>query len=145
MNLNLPPLLPALLPEVLENVPDDALKQQLVGQLVANYESVFASLKGHRSFWLPDLYLQFARGLAFLPDKSWARKQFKASVEAWLAARALPTNVELLLEAIELMQREGDDEEYLKALRECAGEIFGEQLVEPIDRILRRVERKLVS
>ncbi|MBE9183452.1 hypothetical protein IQ270_01590 [Microcoleus sp. LEGE 07076] len=72
------------------------------------------------SAWIPELKLDLAEGLLYLPDKRWAATQIFESVKAWLKLRGLlvPEGNKEILDALDAALTI-DDLEYVKKLNEC--------------------------
>jgi formylglycine-generating enzyme required for sulfatase activity len=73
---------------------------------------------------MPELALDLANSLKYLPDKSWAKEQVKYSLQSWLRVRGV-TPPEGIEEAISAMKSvmSLEDEEYFTALQECLREV----------------------
>lgn len=117
---NAPPLLPKLLPELTE----DFSNPHLLESIVKGYQQVYQALSNERPVWMPELALDLANSLKYLPDKTWAKEQVKASIQSWLRVRGV-TPPERITEAICAMKSvmSLEDEEYFTALQQCLMEI----------------------
>jgi formylglycine-generating enzyme required for sulfatase activity len=117
---NVPPLLPKLLPELTA----DFYNHQLLESIVTGYRQVYQALENERPAWMPELALELANSLKYLPDKSWAKEQVKYSLHSWLRVRGV-TPPEGMDEAISAMKSvmSLQDEEYFTALQDCLREI----------------------
>ena len=117
---NVPPLLPKLLPELTRNY----YNPQLLESIVTGYRQVYQALENERPAWMPELALDLANSLKYLPDKSWAKEQIKASIQSWLRVRGV-TPPETIEDAISAMKplMSFKDEKYLTDLQQCLGEI----------------------
>jgi tetratricopeptide (TPR) repeat protein len=130
---NLPPLLPELLPGLTENVPATEAVQELIQAIVVYYQNVYQALESERSSWIPELALDLALSLAYLPDKVWAKQRIVHSGQAWLELHGLsqPEEVEEqnlvpLLEAIESALRI-EDLNYVEKLNQCLAVVGDDQ------------------
>ena len=107
------PLLPQLLPEFIEN----GLERQITDTIVSGYQGVYQSFENDRSAWIPELVLDLAHSLSYLPDKSWAREQLNYSVRYWLQLRGVIGNNNLLEATRSVLSFQ--DREYFEKLKEC--------------------------
>ncbi|MDK2407790.1 GUN4 domain-containing protein [Aphanizomenon sp. PH219] len=109
------PLLPGLLSELVVR------DKQIIGTIVSNYQEVYHSLENDRSAWIPELFLDLANSLIYLPDKSWAREQLNSSVRYWLSLRGVNTYSNDLLDLLEATRSflKLQDKEYLEKLKQC--------------------------
>jgi formylglycine-generating enzyme required for sulfatase activity len=130
---NVPPLLPKLLPELTE----DFYNPQLLESIVTGYRQVYQALENERPAWMPELALDLANSLKYLPDKSWAKEQVKYSFQSWLRVRGV-TPPEGIEEAISAMKSvmSLEDEEYFTALQECFKEVEESLAASQIKRLL---------
>ena len=140
------PKLPELLPGLLEKVPSESLNQMLVGEIVSSYQNLYQLAGCDRPHLIPDLYLDLAQSLSYLPDQSWARKQIKYSIKVWLMLRNLVSSIEEqkpglleLLEAVTSALTVGD-KEYLEKLNGCLAAIGESQHQEMIRVAMQRQE-----
>ena len=117
---NIPPLLPKLIPELTEDFYDP----QLLEIIVKGYEQVYQALAYERPAWMPELALDLANSLKYLPDKSWAKKQVQSSVQSWLRVRGVtpPERIEEAITAIKPLISLEDDK-YLTTLHQCLTDI----------------------
>ncbi|WP_293102134.1 dynamin family protein [Moorena sp. SIOASIH] len=83
------PLLPELLPELLQKVPEE-YREDVIEMVVSGCIALYGVLEEEESAWVPELKLDLALSLSVLEDKSWAREQFKESLQSWLQLRGLP-------------------------------------------------------
>ena len=140
------PKLPELLPGLLEKVPSESLNQMLVGEIVSSYQNLYQLAGCDRPHLIPDLYLDLAQSLSYLPDQSWARKQIKYSIKVWLMLRNRVSSIEEkkpglleLLEAVTSALTVGD-KEYLEKLNGCLAAIGESQHQEMIRVAMQRQE-----
>jgi formylglycine-generating enzyme required for sulfatase activity len=114
------PLLPQLLPQLAE----DARNLEVVREIVSGYRGVYEVLERQRPSWVPELALELADSLKYLPDKSWAREQVKYSLQSWLRVRGVtpPEEMEKAISAMKSVMSL-QDEEYCTALQECLREV----------------------
>ncbi len=119
IHYNRPLQLPSLLPEVMKSFPDHQAVNEIIQWIVNGYRDAFKVLKMDRSYWIPDLMLELAQGLAALEDKSWARELVKESGREWLRLRGttLAEGCDLLGAMKPVLTLE--DKEYLKKLENC--------------------------
>jgi formylglycine-generating enzyme required for sulfatase activity len=117
---NVPPILPKLLPELTE----DFYNHQLLESIVTGYRQVYQALENERPAWMPELALDLANSLKYLPDKSWAKEQVKYSLQSWLRVRGVtpPEEMEKAISAMKSVMSL-QDEEYCTALQECLREV----------------------
>ena len=140
------PKLPELLPGLLEKVPSESLNQMLVGEIVSSYQNLYQLAGCDRPHLIPDLYLDLAQSLSYLPDQSWAKKQIKYSIKVWLMLRNRVSSIEEqkpglleLLEAVTSALTVGD-KEYLEKLNGCLAAIGESQHQEMIRVAMQRQE-----
>ena len=81
---NVQPLLPKLLPQLLPNLADEVREEQVVRAIVSGYTKVYQTIEREQPSWIPELALQLANILKYLPDKSFAMAQVEYSVKSWL-------------------------------------------------------------
>jgi len=121
------PLLPEMLPVLLKDIPEDMFKE-FVEIAVSFYETLCESIGKEESGWIPELKLDLALSLVYLPDKSWAKKQVMDSMRYWLKLRMLEPltdddSIDNLLGAMKPALRMAD-QEYLKKLNICFALIY---------------------
>ncbi|MCF2145844.1 hypothetical protein IQ276_005085 [Desmonostoc muscorum LEGE 12446] len=132
----LPPLLPKLLPDLLQDIPDNKIVVEVVQWVVEGYRSIYEVLQDERSHQIPELGLQLAKNLAFLPDNSLAKEQVNYSIQSWLGIHGISQ-----LEAIEdtqLMKSVIDvaDEDFLNMLSQCLASLGKENSLAEADALL---------
>ncbi|MDJ0597471.1 MAG: GUN4 domain-containing protein [Crocosphaera sp.] len=117
---NVPPLLPKWLPELIQN----CYHPQLLESITQGYRQVYQAVENERPAWIPELALDLANSLKYLPDKSWAKEQVKSSIQSWLRVRGV-TPPEGMEEAISAMKSviSWEDKEYYTALHNCLREV----------------------
>jgi len=131
------PLLPELLSDLV------VTDKQIIGTIVSNYQEVYHSLENDLSAWIPELFLDLANSLIYLPDKSWAREQLNSSVRYWLSLRGVNTYSNDLLDLLEATRSflKLQDREYLEKLKQCLTKLGDTQGVKKItDLWLNTVE-----
>jgi hypothetical protein len=115
-----------LLPELLPNMVKDTMDLQLIEAIVSSYREVYQALIDERRYWAPELFLQLAQSLMYLPEKTWAREQIDHSLRSWLSLH----QVEHSQPDIELNQLKSvvtlKDRDYIEQLKSCFAEL-GEQ------------------
>ncbi|MGK7896321.1 MAG: hypothetical protein AB4372_22580 [Xenococcus sp. (in: cyanobacteria)] len=135
---NVQPLLPKLLPELTE----DFYNPQLLESIVTGYRQVYQALENERPAWMPDLALDLANSLKYLPDKSWAKEQVKSSIHSWLRVRGVipPETIEDAISAMKpLMILE--DEKYLTDLQQCLREIEESRIANQMKGFSNQIRR----
>jgi predicted GTPase len=100
---NASPLLPQLLPGIVKELPSFLLTDTssalipLMQEVVKGYQAVFQQLeKTERRYQVPDLFLDLARGVMSLEDKSLSKKLAEESVQSWLRLRGIPNKMDSL-------------------------------------------------
>ena len=116
------PLLPQLLPQFIE----DELEPQITDTIISGYQGVYQSFENDRSAWIPELVLDLANSLSYLPDEYWAREQLNYSVRYWLQLRGISMtktsdkslDLDYLLEYVSFYLT-SQDKEYFEMLQKC--------------------------
>ena len=136
-----PPLLPKLLPELTE----DFYNPQLLESIVTGYRQVYQALENECPAWMPELALDLANSLKYLPDKSWAKEQVKSSIQSWLRVRGV-TPPETIEDAISAMKPLIclKDEKYCTTLQSCLREIEESQTAKQIQGVFDKYTASLL-
>jgi tetratricopeptide (TPR) repeat protein len=119
LHYDVPPLLPKLISEITNQVRNPQALQPILQGVVTSYRMLYASLIEERPSWMPELSLQLAKSLAYLPVKSWASEQAYHSVKNWLRSHQLSP-----VEGIQALDKMKDaitlaDRDYLRELKTC--------------------------
>ncbi len=111
------PLLPELLPSLLPDTLNLQSVQELLRVYATGYQQVYDALADERRYWVPELALQLAQSLSYLPDLTWAQSQIDYSINRWLALRQV--SLEEFTNPLEAMQSavKIEDKEYLEKLK----------------------------
>lgn len=139
---NTPPLLPKLLPELTK----DFYNAQLLESIVTGYRQVYEAVENERPAWIPELALDLANSLKYLPDKSWAKEQVKFSIQSWLRVRGV-TPPETIEDAISAMKSVMclNDEDYFIALQSCLQDIEDSQTANQIKGVFTEYVASLLG
>lgn len=115
---NITPLLPSLLPQLLKQIKEiadsDAWEKELLDNLFSEYSKVYENLESIMPGVIPEFAIQFALSLTSLKDKSYAIKQGKQSVEAWLRLNGIEKFDRKLLHSV----IDTNDQKYFELLQE---------------------------
>ncbi len=130
---NVPPQLPQLLPELIQYIPD----WQVIRVIVNGYQEIYQALEYEYLEQMPDMALELAHTLQYLPDKSLAKQQIDYSVKCWLKLRGI-TNLETATNPLELMHPllTVADREYVEKLQSCLAEVEDEQTSDDMGKVL---------
>ncbi len=127
-----PPLLPQLLPELTK----DFHEPKLLEAIVLGYQKVYQVLENERPAWIPELSLELADSIKYLPDRTWARQQVDNSIESWLKIRGVTLEEGAnLIEAIKSVL-EPEDWDYLKKIGNCLSEVGDWEAAAEIEEII---------
>lgn len=132
---NVPPLLPKVLPELLTK--ESGLPVNDVLQVVINiYQDLFKAISMEQTYWMPDLAVELAQGLFYLPEKRWAILEIIESVRLWLQNYGKQSiEIDSLTTAIEAIQSNMTvlDETFVKNFLDCVAVIGEPQIAAKID------------
>jgi hypothetical protein len=114
-NTKAAPLLPSLLPSLSR----DVLTPDIIESIGINYEAIYEMLGTDMSHWMPELYLDLARAMAELPNKTWAMQQVDKAIQYWIelhpkAARPGGNGFEIMKSGLEI-----EDMEFVGKLKDC--------------------------
>jgi len=132
--------LPSLLPEVIKSFPDHQVAKEMIQWVVNGYRDAFKALEIDRSYWIPDLMLELAQGLAGLEDKSWAKELVEESGREWLRLRRITPNegddwFDAMRPVLTL-----EDKEYLRKLGNCQLSLGKSNAVNQVESLITWVE-----
>lgn len=142
---DVPPLLPKLIPDLVKN----ELELQIVNFIVEGYNQIYRALEEKRPYSTPQLTLDLALSLAYLPDRSWAKEQLAHSLKSWLKLRQVPKPekadpIEYALEAMEsalaVSALTTEDWEYVEKLKECFASLGDNQGITQAQKLLNASE-----
>ncbi len=142
IHYNRPLQLPSLLPEVIKSFPDHQVANEIIQWIVNGYRDAFNVLKIERSYWIPDLMLELAQGLATLEDKSWARELVEESGREWLRLRGISLINADILASIKPILIAGD-KDYLCRLENCFSSLENKQSTVQVKSLISLVEEKI--
>ncbi len=136
---NQPPVLPQLIPDLTQNVPDREAVQEVMKAVVLYNYNIYEVLESQRPALVPDLALDWARSLAHLPNKTWAKGRVVYSVQSWLKQNGLsqPQGFEGLLDALESALKVADVP-YVQKLNECLAAVGESRRLSVIDACYSR-------
>ncbi|HLP87316.1 MAG TPA: WD40 repeat domain-containing protein [Nostocaceae cyanobacterium] len=136
VNHNVHPLLPELLPEFLK----DALDSQIVEAIAASYQQIYQNLKNEHRACVPDLALQLAQSLSYLPNPAASREQIEYSINSWLQFRQIATQQVNHPLAAMLLGIQIDDEPYVTKLKEYFLAVNDEESIVYVERLLAEID-----
>jgi hypothetical protein len=142
IHYNRPLQLPSLLPEVIKSFPDHQVAKEMIQWIVNGYRDAFKVLEMDRSYWIPDLMLELAQGLAGLEDKSWARELVEESGREWLRLRGISLINGDILESMKPILIAGD-KDYLCRLENCFSSLENKQAIVQTKSLISLVEEKI--
>jgi hypothetical protein len=134
--------LPFLLPEIIKIFPDHQISKDIIQWIINGYRDAFEVLKVDRSYWIPDLMLELAQGLAGLEDKSWATELVAESNKEWLRLRGILLINDDIVKLMEPILISGD-KDYLCKLENCFSSLGNEQAVIQTKCLIGLVEKKI--
>ena len=127
-----PPLLPQLLPDLTK----DFREPKLLEEIVLGYQKVYQALENERPAWVPELSLELADSIKYLPDKTWARKQVDNSIKSWLKMRGVtPEEGTNLIETMKSLL-EPEDWKYLENIGNCFAEVGDYEAAAQVEEII---------
>lgn len=136
-NHDVPPLLPKLLPSLLK----DSIDIESLQAIATSYKQVYAALEKERLYWIPELSVQLAKSLAYLPDISWAQAEIDYSINTWLELRQV--SLQQFTNPLEAMQSAVtiEDEEYIHKLKEYFTTTGDRHSLEFVEKILEAIAK----
>ncbi|MEC4894717.1 MAG: WD40 repeat domain-containing protein [Oscillatoria sp. PMC 1051.18] len=138
MKNEISPQLPQLFPDLIKDIPDEKLIDDLATATVSIYQNVFEMLAISRFSLLPELTINLAYSLSYLPNQTWANQQLDISLASWLHLHQLPV-VSQRVQNLQNMSSAltGSDEKYCQSLQKCLL-IWGDNLaVTEVEKLLK--------
>ncbi|MEC4814079.1 MAG: WD40 repeat domain-containing protein [Scytonema sp. PMC 1069.18] len=132
---DVPPLLPELLPSLLK----DNLDLKSLEAIAVGYKQLYQALEVERLYWIPELALQLAQSLSYLPDRTWAQEQVDYSINTWLQLHQVKQPqgshpLEMMRAALSI-----EDEGYIAKLKECFTTVGDTQSVSYTEDLLNAI------
>lgn len=136
INYDVNPLLPELLATLINDKSALPVKE-VVQSVISGYQEVFNAIKIEQPHQVPQLYLELARGLTHLQDKSWAKNEVINSIKSFLVEMRGLAQLEVIgdLEVMKSVLAIGDDE-YFEKLNQCLALLGTENCVVEADTLL---------
>ncbi len=104
--------------------------------IVLGYQRVYEALENERPAWVPELSLELADSIKYLPDRTWARKQIDNSIKSWLKIRGVtPEEGANLIETMKSLL-EPEDWEYLENIGNCLAEVRDYETAAQVEEII---------
>ena len=139
VDYDVPPLLPQVLPSLLQETSNLQSVEEFLRVCATGYQEVYQALENQRHYWVPELALQLAQSLSYLPDRSWSQSQVDYSINTWLKLRQVPA--EEFINPLQAMQSavKIEDKAYLEKLKDYFTAIGNNQGISEVDQLLNTI------
>ncbi|MDH6057427.1 WD40 repeat domain-containing protein [Umezakia ovalisporum] len=136
VDYDVPPLLPRVLPSLLQDTCNLQSVEEFLQVYATGYQELYQALENNRCYWVPELALELAQSLSYLPNRSWSQSQVDHSINTWLKLRQVPQ--EEFINPLEAMQSaiKIDDKPYLEKLKEYFTALGDGQRISDVDKLL---------